>query len=71
MTEDTRNSFGLYDAPVRFAGKERVVLTREEIERQLDAGAFMLDPAEAMAAGFINPQDETDSVIVDVRREEV
>lgn len=70
MTEDTRNSFGLYDAPVRFAGKERVVLTREDIERQLDAGAFMMDREEAMAAGFINPHDEADCVIVDVRREE-
>lgn len=65
-----RNSYGFFDAPVRFAEKERVTLTQADIERQLDAGAFTMDREEAIAAGFINPQDEPDTVIVDVRREE-
>ena len=66
-----RNSYGLFDAPVRSAEKERVTLSQEDIERQLEAGAFIMDREEAVAAGFINPQDEPDTVIVDVRREEV
>lgn len=64
-----RNSYGLYDAPVRSAGKERVTLTQEDIERQIEAGAFMMEREEAIAAGFINPQDEPDTVIVDIRRD--
>jgi hypothetical protein len=71
MNSDTRNSFGLYDASVRFSEKERIVLTPEDIERQLEAGAFVMDREEAIAAGFINPQDEPDSVIVDARREDI
>lgn len=70
MTKDTRNSLGLFDSPVRSTEKERVTLTQADIERQLEAGAFMLSREEAIAAGFINPQDEPDTVIVDVRREE-
>lgn len=66
-----RNSYGLFDAPVRSAEKERVTLTQADIERQLDAGAFWMDPAEAIESGFINPDDEPDSVIIDVRREDV
>lgn len=70
MTTDIRNSYGLFDAPVRSAEKERVALTQADIERQLDAGAFAMDREEAIAAGFINPQDEPDTVIVDLRLEE-
>ena len=70
MTKDTRNSYGLFDAPVRSLGKERVTLTQADIERQREAGAFVMGREEAIAAGFINPQDEPDTVIVDVRREE-
>ena len=69
MTKE-RNRYGLFDAPVRSAEKEHVTLTQADIERQLDAGAFTMDRDEAIAAGFINPQDEPDTVIVDVRREE-
>lgn len=65
MTE--RNSYGLYDAPVRFAGKERVTLTQADLEGQLEAGAFTMSREETIAAGFINPQDEPDTVIVDIR----
>ena len=71
MNADTPNSLGLFDAPVRFAEKERVILTQADIERQREAGAFVMGREEAIAAGFINPQDEPDTVIVDVRREDV
>ena len=71
MTTDTRNSFGLYDAPVRSAEKERVVLTRADIERQLEAGAFFMDWTAAVESGFINPDHEPDGVIVDVREGDV
>lgn len=71
MTKDTHKSYGLFDAPVRSGEKERVTLTPADIERQLDAGAFLMDRDEAIEAGFINPQNEPDSVIVDMRREDV
>ena len=63
------NSFGLFDAPVRPAGKERVALTQADIEGQLEAGAFLMDREEAIAAGFINPHDEPDTVIVELQEE--
>lgn len=70
MNTEQPNSFGLFDAPVRPAGKERVTLTQADIEGQLNAGAFIMDREEAIAAGFINPHDdEPDTVIVDVPRE--
>ena len=65
------NGFGLFDAPVRPAEKERVALTQADIEKQLEAGAFIMDREEAITAGFINPHDEPDAVIVDVRREDI
>lgn len=68
MKTATCNSFGLYDAPVRFLEKERITLTQADIKRQIIAGAFILDRAEAIAAGFINSQNEPDTVIVEVRR---
>jgi len=71
MNNDTRNSFGLYDAPIRSAEKERITLTEADIERQLEAGAFALDWTEAVESGFINPDHEPDSVIVDVREGDV
>lgn len=70
MSEITPNSYGLFDTPVRTAEKERVSLTQADIERQLDAGAFLMSREEAVTAGFINPQDEQDAVIVDIREEQ-
>lgn len=70
MTEQRRNAHGLFDAPVRSHAKERIVLTRADIERQLDAGAFLMSREEAVAAGFLNPLEEPDTVIVDVSWEE-
>lgn len=67
MTTQKRNDFGLFDIPVRFPEKERVTLTQADIERQLDAGAFLMSREEAVAAGFLNPYDEQDTVIVDIR----
>ena len=69
MNNATPNTHGLFDAPVRSIEKECVTLTRADIERQLDAGAFLMSREEAVAAGFLNPYDEQDTVIVDIREE--
>ncbi|WP_300909049.1 hypothetical protein [uncultured Desulfovibrio sp.] len=70
MNDATPNAHGLFDAPVRTIEKERVTLTRADIERQLDAGAFLMSREEAVAAGFLNPLEEPDAVLVDIAREE-
>ena len=70
MSEITPNSYGLFDTSVRSPEKERVTLTQEDIERQLDAGAFLMSREEAIAAGFLNPLEEPDTVIVDIARED-
>lgn len=70
MDAENRNSFGLFDAARRTPEKERVTLTQADIERQLDAGAFLMSREEAVAAGFLNPLEEPDAVIVDIAREE-
>ena len=69
MNNAPPNAHGLFDAPVRTIKKERVTLTQADIERQLDAGAFLMSREEAVAAGFLNPYDEQDTVIVDIREE--
>ncbi len=70
MNDATPNTHGLFDAPVRTIEKERITLTRADIERQLDAGAFLMSREEAVAAGFLNPLEEPDAVLVDIAREE-
>ena len=70
MNDATPNTHGLFDAPVRTIEKERVTLTQADIERQLDAGAFLMSREEAVAAGFLNPYDEQDTVIVNIREEQ-
>lgn len=70
MNDATPNTHGLFDAPVRTIEKERVTLTPADIERQLDAGAFLMSREEAVAAGFLNPLEEPDAVLVDIAREE-
>ena len=61
MTTQKRNDFGLFDMPVRFPEKERVTLTQADIERQLDAGAFLMS---------LNPLEEPDTILVDIARED-
>ena len=70
MSEITPNSYGLFDTPVRSPEKERVALTQADIERQLDAGAFLMSREEAVATGFLNPLEEPDAVLVDIARED-
>ena len=70
MNDATPNTHGLFDAPVRTIEKERITLTQADIERQLDAGAFLMSREEAVAAGFLNPLEEPDAVLVDIAREE-
>ena len=69
MNSEKRNIYGLFDAPARLPERERISLSREDIERQLDAGAFFMSREEAIAAGFLSPHDEPDTVIVDVRED--
>ena len=70
MNRKERNSLGLFDTARRSSEKERVTLTQADIERQLDAGAFLMSREEAVAAGVLNPYDEQDTVIVDIREEQ-
>ena len=67
MNTENRNSSGLFDAPVRLPDKERVTLSPDDIERQLDAGAFVLSREDAITAGFLSPHEEPDTVIVSVQ----
>lgn len=67
MTTEKRNSYGLFDAPVRNQEKEHITLSPDDIERQLDAGAFIMSREDAIAAGYLSPHEEQDTVIVDVR----
>ena len=67
MNTEKRNSYGLFDAPVRLPDKERMTFSPEDIERQRDVGAFAMSREDAIAAGFLSPHDESDTVIVDVR----
>lgn len=67
--DNERNRFGLYDAPNRTLERERVTFTQDEMQRQLEAGAFALSREEAIEAGFLNPQDEPDTVSIDIRED--
>ena len=67
MNTENRNSYGLFDAPVRSQAKEHIMLSPDDIERQLDAGAFLMSREDALTAGFLSPHEEPDTVIVDVR----
>ncbi len=67
MNLEKRNSHGLFDAPVRNQEKERITLSPDDIERQLDAGAFVMSREDAIAAGYLSPHEEQDTVIVSVK----
>lgn len=67
MNTEKRNSYGLFDAPVRNQEKERITLSPDDIERQLDAGAFFMSREDAIAACFLSPHEEPDTVIVTVQ----
>jgi hypothetical protein len=55
----------LYDSPKFGAAREPLALTRDELQRQLEAGAFALDKKEARKCGLVNPyDDETEKVLV-------
>ena len=67
MITEKRNSYGLFDAPVRNQEKEHITLSPDDIERQLDAGAFLMSREDALTAGFLSPHEEPDTVIVSVQ----
>lgn len=54
----TRNSFGLYDAPVRSQFQSEVSLSRSVIAAQIAAGAFVMTEGEALEAGFLSPDSQ-------------
>ena len=67
MNTENRNSYGLFDAPVRRQEKGQITLSPADIEQQLDAGAFVLSREDAITAGFLSPHEEPDTVIVSVQ----
>ena len=58
-----KSNNGLYDTPVQGLKPVPLVLTAEDIERQLEGSAFLLDREEAVKLGFINPYDDTSSSV--------
>ncbi len=61
----TRNSYGMYDAPRLNAAREPLALSQADLQRQLKAGAFVLDKDEAVESGLVSPyDDETDSIVL-------
>lgn len=67
MNLEKRNSYGLFDAPVRFPEAENITLSPDDIERQRDAGAFVMSREEAIATSFLSPHEEPDTAIVHVQ----
>jgi len=61
--EYKRNKYGLYDIPVRTIEKDFVPLSREAVEAQFAAGAFMMPHVKAIEEGFLHPHDDQDTVI--------
>lgn len=57
---DGPNTHGLYDKPVRSDAPRRESLSREELDRELERGAFVMTEAEALEAGFLSPYDAQD-----------
>lgn len=57
---DGPNTHGLYDKPVRSDSPRRESLSREELDRELESGAFVMTEAEALEAGFLSPYDAQD-----------
>jgi hypothetical protein len=65
MNTPLRNSHGLYDAPKRNVTREPLALTQGELQRQLEAGAFVMDRDEALKSGLVSPyDDETEKILV-------
>ncbi len=60
------NAYGLYDAPVRRQEQNKETLSEADMERQLEAGAFVLPFDEAVSLGLLNPYDMQDVVSVSV-----
>lgn len=65
--DENKNAFGIYDMPVSFPEQQDITLSRDELERQLDAGAFSMDCEEAARLGFIHPDHQPDTVCAGVQ----
>jgi hypothetical protein len=55
----------MYDAPKRDEPREPLVFTQDELQQQLESGAFGMDKEEAIQFGLVSPyDDETDTILV-------
>ena len=54
------NAHGLYDEPVRSDAPRPESLSREELDRELEKGSFIMTEAESLEAGFLSPYDAQD-----------
>ena len=69
MNTKKRHKYGMFDISLHTQEKEVITLSRNDIERQLDAGAFFMSHEEALEAGLISPYGEPDTVIVAVQED--
>lgn len=61
-----RNSFGLFDEPLRSEELEPVRITLDALEQQILGGAFVMTREEAEKSGLLSPYDEQDVVSVQI-----
>lgn len=64
-----RNSFGLFDEPLRSEELEPVRITLEALEQQVLGGAFIMTREEAENSGLLSPYDEQDVVSIQASEE--
>ena len=70
MKEHETNQLGLYDSSVRSNRRLPLPITADDIESQLQSGAFVMTRSEAVELGYLNPYDEQDTADLHVVREE-
>ena len=70
MKEHETNQFGLYDSSVRSNRRLPLPVPGDDIESQLQAGAFVMTRSEAVELGSLTPYDEQDTADLHVVREE-
>lgn len=61
-----RNSYGLFDAPVRSQSLPEARLSLAAVTAQMEAGAFVMTEEEALEAGFLSPYDRQDACKLNV-----
>lgn len=66
---EEQNHFGIFDRALPIRRKSSGEITLDELEIQLDEGAFLMDYEEAVKLGFIHPDYESDTIITGIRGE--